>query len=156
MSLDTVRIVSSLNRMRYFGGMEGVLGAKYCSTLAAQYSVFPFLSNEKTNSPGISNKRSQGGGDHCSIELYEKRPPHSQGGWIAEPDNFWGRFDEAPASGVGISTLLSCVRTVPTLYDDRLEGKPSFSEASTWCARFTADRQASSKAVFGRLEGEPR
>ena len=68
MSLDTVRIVSSLNRMRYFGGMEGVLGAKYCSTFAAQYSVFPFLSNEKTSSPGISNKGSQGGGVHCSID----------------------------------------------------------------------------------------
>jgi len=68
MSLDTVQIVSSLNRMRYFGAMEGALGAKYCSTFAAQYSVFPFLSNEKTSSPGISNKGSQGGGDHCSID----------------------------------------------------------------------------------------
>lgn len=67
MSLDTVRVVSSLNRIRYFGAMEGVLGAKYCSTFAAQYSVFPFLSNEKTSSPGISNKGSHGGGDHRSI-----------------------------------------------------------------------------------------
>lgn len=67
MSLDTVRIVSSLNRTRYFGVTEGILGGKYCSTFAAQYSVFPFLSNEKTSSPGTSNKGSQGGGDHCSI-----------------------------------------------------------------------------------------
>ena len=47
--------------------MVGVLGAKYCSTLAAQYSVLPFLAKEKTSSPGISNNGSQGGGDHRSM-----------------------------------------------------------------------------------------
>jgi hypothetical protein len=67
MSLDTVQSVSSLNRTRYFGTMVGVLGGRYCSTFAAQYSVLPFLANEKTSSPGISNKGSQGGGDHRSI-----------------------------------------------------------------------------------------
>lgn len=68
MSLETAQIVSSLNRTRYFGATEGVLGAKYSSTFAAQYSVLPFLASEKTSSPGISNKGSQGGGDHCSVD----------------------------------------------------------------------------------------
>jgi hypothetical protein len=74
----------------------------------------------------------------------------------AKPEDFCRSFVDDPTSLVSHSVLSSCTRTFSTLYEDRLEGNPSFRQASASSARSTADRQASSKAVFGRLEGEPR
>jgi hypothetical protein len=69
-----------------------------------------------------------------------------------KPEELFGLFVDGFALVVNVFTLFSCMRTVSTLYDDRLEGKPSFREASASWARFTAECQASSNAVFGRFE----
>jgi hypothetical protein len=69
----------------------------------------------------------------------------------AKPEDFFGRLVDAFASFVDLFALFSCVRGFSSLYDDKLEGKPSFRVASASCARSTAERQASSKAVFGRF-----
>jgi len=69
-----------------------------------------------------------------------------------KPEDVFGLFVDGFALLGNVSALFSCMRTVSTLYDDKLEGKPSFREASASCARFTAECQASSSAVFGRFE----